>query len=87
MKRPDNYTELDCVMSNFDHMIDKEIELKLKTGAYYAGYGAENFFGEVWWGDNKWNCDIWVLVSYIETFIADTLEEMMTIVCEKYGSE
>lgn len=85
--RPNNYTNIGTVMSNFDHIIDKDVEEKLKTGDYYADYAGYNFFGEVWWEQNKWNCDILVYGSLMKTVTASTLEDIMEIVSTEYGWE
>jgi len=69
------------VMSNFN----REIDRKLKLGNCYAGYPAWNFYGEVWYENNQFHCEIWRYHCHIDTISVDTLEEIMEEASENYG--
>jgi len=49
---------LEDVMSNFDKVIDKDIEKQLKEGDCYAGYPAWNFHGTVYYKNDKFYGEI-----------------------------
>ncbi len=87
---PKNFKPLqECVMSNFDHSIDREIEKRLKNENVYAYYPGWNFCGDVWYDEeNKmWNCLVWQFHIHIETIEAETLERIMEVCCERYGGQ
>lgn len=73
------------VMSNFDGIIDREIESRLKSENVHAGYSAWNFHGNVWYQDERFHCEIWRYQCYTETISAETLEEIMSEANEKHG--
>lgn len=81
---------LDTVMSNFDHEIDDDIAIELKsvpnTIAQYAGW---NFCGYVYWdrATDEWVCEVWQYQSLRETVKAEVLEDIMDEVSSKYGWE
>lgn len=77
------------VMSNCEHTIDKTIEAELKEKEEYGCYAGWNFFGYVWWKRDvqRWACDVWQYHKSVEVVEAETLEEIMQLVCDKYGSE
>ena len=77
----------DDVMSNFDHEINKDIEVRLKNEKVYSGYPGWNFHGEVWYEQNQFHCEVWVYGSIKEVISEDTLEELMESVSDKYGCE
>lgn len=81
---------VDCgetVMTNFDGSIDEEVAANIKDKPYYADYTAWNFYGQVWYQDEKWCCAIMTYGSYQETLVADTLQEIMDSACEQYGKQ
>lgn len=87
IKLPKEYYETKTVMSNIDHSIDKKVEKEIVDGKYYGQYASWNFCGYVWHQEEKFYCEIWVYGSHVETIQADTLEEIMSEACSKYGSE
>lgn len=76
---------LEDVMSNFDGIIDKEIEKELRTKFSYSKYPAWNFCGSVWFENNKFYCEIWQYGSITKVINGDTLEDVMRVACEWYG--
>ncbi len=88
IKPPSHYEYFsNDLMTNFDHTIDQEVMEAIKGKPFYAGYTSWNFFGSVWYQDDKWYCQINQYGRHIETLIEDTLEEIMEKACERYGSE
>ncbi|MFA5714416.1 MAG: hypothetical protein WC998_01575 [Candidatus Paceibacterota bacterium] len=75
------------VMSNFDHVIDREIENKLREGKYCSSYTAWNFYGFIWFEDNRFKCQINQYGKHISTLEADTIDEIMNEACTNYGSD
>ena len=75
-------------MSNFDHSIDKGLEelLKEHAGQKYVYHAAWNFSGYVWYEKGRFHDQVWIHEAPLEEFEADTLEELMSLVNEKYGS-
>ena len=76
-------------MSNFDHSIDEGLEKALQKGKCYAQYAGWNFCGEVYWGKKEqiYICEVSRYNIWVDTIQADTLEEIMEKVSEKYGDE
>ena len=88
LKKPEDFKMYpDTLMSNFEHTIDKEIEQKIKVQKLYAQYTGWDFYGYVWYDNNKWNCEVWQYGSHDDTVTADTLEEIMEEVSMGYGSD
>ena len=85
---PESFTEFsESVMSNFDHAIDEKVAEAIKDKPLYAQYAGWNFCGYVWWQNGKWCCEVWTYGSWFETFVADTLSEIMSDVSSEYGSD
>ena len=63
---------------------EKSLQEKLRSGKYYGSYAACNFYGLVWFEDEKFFCHIKRHYCHVETISADTLEEIMTTASEKY---
>jgi hypothetical protein len=89
IRLPDNFTEFngEGIMSNFDREIVHATADSIKEKPFYSGYAGWNFHGKVWWQDGQWHCEVWQYRSYVETFSAQTLEEIMTLVSDEYGYE
>lgn len=90
LKIPGNYKEYsEAVMSNFDHEINESIAKKLKKENIYSQYAGWNFCGYVWWNRKikKWCCEVWQYRSHVETITANTLNEIMEDVSNKYGND
>lgn len=85
--RPDNLEYLGFsqdVMSNFDHIISKEVEQLLRAGGCYADYPAWNFHGTVWF-DKMFKCEIWRYCSHVATLEAVSLQEIMDEASKRWG--
>jgi hypothetical protein len=75
------------IITNLDGSIDRETEKKIKGKKLYASYPAWNFYGGVWWEANQWHCAVKQYHHFMGTLSADTLEELMEEVSDKYGYE
>ena len=92
---PSHYTPLpgwpdwEAFMSNFDGSIDRDAELRLKSGPFRSWYAAWAFNGKVWWDceQKQWACEVWVHHRHVETIFAETTDELMHTVSEQYGYE
>jgi hypothetical protein len=85
---PESFTGFsESVMSNFDYDIDEKVAEAIKDKPLYAQYSSWNFCGYVWWQNGKWCCEVWTYGSWNETFVADTLSEIMSDVSSEYGSD
>ena len=83
-----NMIELDeCLMSNFDHVVNQDVAQRLRDGNCYAAYPGWNFHALVWFADGKFFCEIWRYRSYVESFCAESPEDLMRAVSDKYGWE
>lgn len=87
-RRPDGFDEHpEAVMSNFDHEINQEVAEAIKNKPLYSLYAGWNFCGYVWYENNKWCCEVLQYCSHQTTVVADTLEEIMSEVCNSFGDE
>lgn len=83
---PDDFIEFgDVIMSNVDHKIHYDIAEKVKNNKFYSAYPGWNFYGKLWWHDNKWNCEIMCYLCYTITLSSESLEEIMNEACKLYG--
>lgn len=75
------------VMSNFDHEINESVATAIKGQPFFAQYAGWNFCGEVWWdaAAELWCCEVWQYHTHVATISADTLEEIMEEVSDRYG--
>ncbi len=81
-KRP---TELDINMSNSDHSIDDGLDAALRKEKDYAQHAAWDFCGYVWFEGGLFHEEVWQYHVHVDTLSADTLEELMNVVNDKYG--
>lgn len=44
----------DTLISNFDPLIDAEIEMAIKNKPLFSRYAALYFNGKIWWNDKLW---------------------------------
>ena len=83
---PENYEYYgDEIMSNCDREVDKNIEQKIKNKPLWAGYAGWDFYGLVWWENNKWYCMVKQYRCHIDTIEANTPEKLMEKVSDEYG--
>lgn len=88
MRIPENFSEYhETIMSNCDNIINDNVANAIKGKNLCSQYAGWNFCGYVWYQNSQWYCEVWVYKSWVETFNADTLEEIMTDVSDEYGYE
>ena len=85
-KVPDDFENIDDVMTNFDGSIEDGAEETLKTGKVWGGYAAWDFYGKVWF-DGRFKCQIMQYHNHVNTIVADSLQEIMDEACSLYGSK
>ncbi len=81
------FGELD-LMSNCDHQVNRDVENRLRNNpGLVAGYPGWDFHGNCWYSaeENKWCCEVWCYGQRQEVMKADSPEELMEVVSEKYG--
>lgn len=74
-------------MSNFDHIIDRDVEEKLKQGNCIADYPAWNFHGTLWFNGENFQCQIKRYQVHVDTIEAPTLEEIMEKASDRWGHD
>lgn len=85
---PEHFTEHhDSIMSNFDHMIDYKVADEIKNQPMWAEYPGWDFYGKVWFEDNKWHCAVKCYGSHVNTISEDNLEDLKSSVCDQYGDK
>lgn len=86
---PESFLEYDGeeIMSNFYGAIVSETAEAIKGKELFSRYAGWNFNGKVWWQNGKWCCEVWTYGSWNETFVVDTLSEIMSDVSSDYGSD
>jgi hypothetical protein len=75
------------LMSNFDHKIKNNAEGILKNDRVCGQYPAWNFFGLLWYAENKFKCHIAQYHQHINTIEGDTLQEIMEKASDLYGEK
>jgi len=73
------------IASNLDNTWDLDVADVIRQNGKRACYPAWDFWGEVWWDDGKWHCEVWVYRTARETITSDTIPELMRRVSDKYG--
>ena len=67
--------------------------VRKKTGKgpakVYGKHAGWNFNGKVWWNreEAKWQCEVWQYRVPLEIVSAESLEEIMTEVSDRYGDD
>ena len=76
-------------MTNLDHTIEPGAEDLLRQSEGWADYPGWNFHGRVWFDrpSNRFACEVWRYGVPFEVLYAETLRDLMSEVCSKYGSE
>lgn len=78
----------DEVYSNFDHQLNKPVVEYLMTHPdVCAPHHAYYFMGYVWFEDDKWHEEVWSYKTPVQVFHANTVEEVIELACENWGSE
>ena len=78
----------DLCMSNFDLSVDEGLAERLTAneGKVFAQHAALNFCGNVWFEDGKFHNQIHQSYAEVDELEAETLEGLMEIANDKYGS-
>ncbi len=76
-------------MTNYNGIHDEKICDSLKKEKMFAQYSGQDFCGLVWFDKRKkkYFCEVHCYHSHVDTKEADTPEELMEEVSEKYGYE
>lgn len=74
-------------MSNFDYDIPPDMEKVLRAGDCHGTHAAWNFYGYVWFQDGLFHEDVWRFGRSIAVRSSDSLQGLMTIVNEEFGSD
>lgn len=84
---PKDFLEYDGdeIMSNYDGLVMEETVSAIKGNKFYSHYSGWHFNGKVWFQDNRWHCEVWQYHSHMETISANSPQELMTNVSDKYG--
>jgi len=87
LRLPEQFHDIDEVMSNFDHTVEPGAEQRLREEECFGGYSGWNFHGYVWFDreSQQFACEIWQYNAYRQTILADTLEVLMENCCDEYG--
>jgi hypothetical protein len=86
--RPDNYLGTDrTIWSNFDCVLDEQVEERLKLGDCYAQHAAFNYNGSIWFDPDTetWYEDVWVFGSKVGTITGDSATNVIAKTLAKYG--
>lgn len=84
---PSNMVEGVLGMTNFDHTIDDGFESSLRTQAVWGRHAGWNFNGRVWFDGNEFCEEVWTYHVPREVVRASSLQELMRIVNEQYGTD
>lgn len=74
-------------LCNLDHSIESEIKDALikNEGTVFCEHTAWNFWGAVWFQDEKFHEEVMVYHSIKKIVSCDSLEELMCAVNEEFG--
>jgi len=86
---PAEMQEIKLGMSNLFKTIDEGFEeaLRAKPNEVYGRHAAWNFNGLVWFDGSQFIEQVWVYRSIRSLKYEETLEKLMTSVCEEFGYE
>lgn len=84
---PTTLENIGSIMSNYDHEIKVNVEETLKERKVFGEYPARNFFGHVWYTDDKFKCEVYCRHEHIDTIEGDNLTEIMEKASNLYGEE
>lgn len=71
--------------SNWDGKLDLAVAKALTLAKVTAAYYAWDWYGTVWFEDNKYHCLVMQYCKHVNTISADTPDELQKIVCDAYG--
>ena len=76
----------DDLMSNFDHIVNKDIEkILIENNNIKANYPGWEFHGTCWYHENMFYCRVMRYGSVVGYYNAETPEELMEEVSSIYG--
>jgi hypothetical protein len=78
---------LGFIYSNFDHVLEEEKVPLLETLGSWAEHGAYNFYGIIWFENNKYKEEVFQYQMSQGVFEADSIEDLIKKVIEIFGSE
>lgn len=79
-------TNIGVVMSNFDNTINLDAATRLDNEPdTFGSYSGWDLHGTVWKEDNKYHAEIRVYRNHVDSLSSDSLQQLMTDVCESYG--
>ena len=84
---PEHFEEIKLGLSNFDHTIDPGLKDELRNNPVFGQHSAWEFCGYVYFLNGQFHEDVWRLKLFQETISADSLEELMEKVNERWGGE
>lgn len=89
MTDKETMTKIALGMSNMGHTIDDGLSESLREhpNQVMAQYSGWDFCGYVWHNGNQFMCQVWTYKSPQEEIAADSLEDIMARVSEKYGAD
>jgi hypothetical protein len=75
------------LMTNLNGTIDRNKEREIRAGGCCGQHAARDFCGEVWFQGGQYHEEVWRHHVHIDTLSADTLEDLMQLVNDKWGWE
>lgn len=80
-------TEVPYGMSNFDYIIDPELEraLKRQPNRVYGTHAGQDFNGRVWFDGVRFKEEVWRHGTPVEVVSAASLRELLAMVNDRYG--
>ena len=90
IRRPEDLERTEeAVYSNFDHILEVDVEKRLAEGGCFAQHAAWGFCGYIWYDKEaaKWYEEVWTYSSWEETFSGDSAMDVIGQVNEEYSSE
>jgi hypothetical protein len=75
----------DVLMTNYDHSVNHEVADKLRSGQYRAEFTGWNFHAACWYHADRFWAEVSVFGQHRATFDAETPEQLMAAVNERFG--
>jgi hypothetical protein len=76
----------DAIWSNFDGVINREIEAQLRKGGCWAKQPAWNYFGIVWFENGQFYENVKSYGVSLGIYSATTVDRLQQIVWSEFGS-
>ena len=81
---PKGQALLDDVMSNFDGVVNDDVEAALRSGGV-SHYPGRNFHGTVWFEDGEYHCQVMQYTKHVATMSAATCDDLRRAVSDEFG--